>query len=185
MVRIRYLSSVFHEVQGPGQGCGEVQEAVMTPAHLPIKAGSSQCNRPEPGPMYKMRPQEITWRGIVARTDFIIQQDHLLLVGVHAVTSRGKPVTPLDRLNGEIAALIAAKQPQFRKCRAIFVALVHRSGILDLWHCKLNRIQFLLRDYYFAQSARKSTDSYFAPTAVVSFVIQQRQRMNFFEQTRR
>lgn len=157
----------------------------MRPARLSNETGSSQSVLPDPGLVRRPLPKEITWRGVVARTDFIVQHDDLLLVGVDGVSSRGIPVTPLDRLNGEIAALIAAKQPQFCECQVVFVALVHRGETIDVWHCDLKRIQLLLQDHYFAQTGRSSAEKNIAPTAVVSFVIQQRLQMNFSGQTTR
>jgi hypothetical protein len=126
---------------------------------------------------------DMVWRGILARPVYAISNMNVLLVGVNSLGTRSYRGDELDRLNAEVTAIVALKQSEYRNCDTVYAILLHENHPMRLRHIDVSRIQCRLDDCYFAQIRSRILKLKVVPSAVVSFIIQQRLFMKNLRQS--
>ena len=174
MVLVGDLSAMLNAFQGPGSRCRRLSSAdSMSSIPLPHASNHRGCfNRH----ISCSRPGRIRWRGVYARPVYAVSRRNVLLVGTEAIGSEQAPACPLDRLNAEVTTLIALKQHEHSACETAFATLLRDRQPIELWQVDIRRTQSRLIKHYFAQIDRRLVVTNVAPSSVVSFVIQTRER---------
>ena len=125
----------------------------------------------------------MTWRGIIARTDYLVADKGIIVVGVAATTDSSPPDSALDRLNAEITAVVACQQSAaFAELRC-FAALTQNGTTFRVWHCDIMRTQLRISRHFFLGNAKNLSPPIVVPSAVVSFVIRQREYVEIIAET--
>ena len=134
----------------------------------------SHENRPAGTSFMYSKSGDMVWRGILARPAYAVSSKNVLLVGVNSLSAKSEKGLDLDRLNAEVTSIIALQQIDHRACNSLHAMLLKGFRPKDLWCVDVNKTLSLLDDYYFAQICSRISKIEIAPSAVVSYVIQQR-----------
>ena len=161
-------------VPGARTNCLRIPVTLVTSASIAQKAVSGAIGR---GIM--------TWRGIIARTEYVVADEEIMLVGVAATADRSAPDSALDQLNAEITAVVACQQHMVPDDRRCFAALTRNGKTFLVWHCDIVRTKLRISRHFFSRDTKYSRQSLVMPSAVVSFVIRQRECVKRIAETTR
>ena len=117
----------------------------------------------------------MTWRGIIARTDYVVADEGIVVVGVATMTDHSSPDSALDRLNAEITAVVACQQSAAFAELKCFAALTRNGTTFRVWQCDIVGTQLRISRHFFLGNEKSLRPQIVMPSSVVSFVIQQRE----------
>ncbi|MGB5690410.1 MAG: hypothetical protein WBM45_14160, partial [Woeseiaceae bacterium] len=137
MVLNRDLQAMLDPVPGTGTNCRCIPISFLMSASIAPKEASASIG-----------PETITWRGIIARTDYLVADEGIVVVGVAALTDNRTPDSALDRLNAEITAVVACQQRAAFEELKCFAALTRNGATFRVWHCDIVRTRLRISRHF-------------------------------------